>query len=212
MRQLHECPASAECQRAWDSAPDPMTGSPGTIIPLIPAAELLSFLKQTHGRWTEPDLSKTLNISSAKAKQAITAMQLQGYIEPIARSQKWRTTEEGLTVSGSKAARFTRAAVEQALSVLQDRIQAINNDKKAEYTVSEAVAFGDFLSEQSRVQAADVGVRLTPRKADSDNSGSAVEHKAEESFLRQLRDKAALIHIQPFEAWMSARSHRKLLS
>jgi hypothetical protein len=57
-------------------------------------------------------------------------MQLQGYIEPIARSQRWRTTEEGITVCGAKTARFTRAAVEQALSVLQNRIQAINNDKK----------------------------------------------------------------------------------
>jgi hypothetical protein len=61
-------------------------------------------------------VSKALNISSAEAKQAIAAMQLQGYAEPIARTQRWRTTEEGLTVSGAKAARFTREAIEQALS------------------------------------------------------------------------------------------------
>jgi hypothetical protein len=59
---------------------------------LLPAAELLSFLKQTHGAWTERDFSKALNISSAEAEQAIAAMQLQGYPEPIARTQKWRTT------------------------------------------------------------------------------------------------------------------------
>jgi DNA-binding IclR family transcriptional regulator len=121
---------------------------------LLPAAELLSFLKQTHGPWTERDVSKTLNISSAEAKQAIAAMQLQGYAEPIARTKSWRTTEAGLTVSGAKTARLTRKAVEEALSGLRDRIQAINNDKSAEYTVSEAIAFGDFLSEQARVQAA----------------------------------------------------------
>jgi hypothetical protein len=62
-------------------------------------------------------------------------MQLQGYAEPIARTQKWRTTEEGLTVSGAKTARLTCKAVEQALSVLRDRIQAINNDKGAAYTL-----------------------------------------------------------------------------
>jgi predicted transcriptional regulator len=177
---------------------------------LLPAAELLSFLKQTHGPWTERDLSKALNISSAEAKQAIAAMQLQGYAEPIAR-QKWRTTEQGLTVSGAKAARFTLEAVEQALSALRDRIQAINNDKKAEYTVSEAVAFGDFLSEQARVQAAEVGIRLTPRKPDSQDAGSAVEHRAEQTFLKQLRGRSAALHIQPYEEWMSARSHRKLI-
>jgi hypothetical protein len=54
-------------------------------------------------------------------------MKLQSYAEPIARTQKWRTTEQGLTVSGAKAARFTREAVEQAFSALRDRIHWINN-------------------------------------------------------------------------------------
>jgi hypothetical protein len=63
-----------------------------------------------------------------------------------------------------------------------------------------AVAFGDFLSDQPRVQAADVGIRLTPRKADSGNSGLAVEHKAEEAFLKELCGYSAVIHIQPYEA------------
>jgi hypothetical protein len=99
---------------------------------LLPAAELLSFLKQTHGTWTERDLSKALNVSPAEAKQAIGAMQLQGYAEPIARTQKWRTTEAGLAVSGAKTARLTRKAVEEALSALRDRIQATNNDKNAD--------------------------------------------------------------------------------
>ena len=139
-------------------------------------------------------------------------MQLQGYVEPIGRTQKWRTTEEGLTVSGAKTARFTREALEQALSALRDRIQAINSDPNAEYAVSEAVAFGDFLSDQARVQAAEVGIGLTPRKANSEGSLSAVEHKAEEAFLKQLRGKRAALHIRAYEPWMSARSHRKLRS
>jgi hypothetical protein len=168
-------------------------------------------LKQTHGPWTERDLSKALNVSSSEAKQGIAAMQLQGYVEPIARTQKWRTTQEGLTVSGAKAARFTREAVEQALSNLADRIRTNNDDPSSEYTVSNAVAFGDFLSNYPRVQAADVGIRLTTRNADSEDSGSAVEHKVEEAFLKQLRGKTAVIHIQPFESWMSGRSHLKLL-
>jgi hypothetical protein len=178
----------------------------------VPATELLSFLKQTHGPWTERDISKALNISSAEAKQAVSAMQLQGYAEPIARTKSWRTTEAGLTVSGAKTARLTCKAVEQALSTLRDRIQAINNDKRAEYTVSEAVAFGDFLTQDARVQPAEVGIRLTPRNTDVDASASAVEYKAEEAFLKRLRGRSAALHIQAYEPWMSARSHRKLLS
>jgi hypothetical protein len=90
-------------------------------------------------------------------------------------------------------------------------IQAVNNDTKAKYTISEAVAFGDFLSQDARVQPAEVGIRLTPRNTDVDASASAVEHKAEEAFLKQLRGKGAALHIQDYEPWMSARSHRKLL-
>jgi hypothetical protein len=179
---------------------------------LLPAPELLSFLKQTHGPWTERDISKVLNVSSVEAKQAMSAMQLQGYAEPVARTQKWRTTEAGLTVSGAKTARLTREAVEQALSTLRDRIQAVNNDKATEYTISEAVAFGDFLTQDARVQPAEVGIRLTPRNTDVDGAASAVEHKAEEAFLTQLRARSAALHIQAYEPWMSARSHRKLLS
>jgi hypothetical protein len=177
----------------------------------VPTAELLSFLKQTHGPWTERELSKTLNLSSADAKQAITVMQMQGYIEPIARTHKWTTTEQGRTVSGAKTPRLTREAVEQALSALRDRIRAINNDASSPYTISEAVAFGDFQSNEPRVQAADVGIRLTPRKANAEASGLATEHKAEEEFLKQLRGKSAVVHTQPYEDWMSARSHVKLL-
>jgi hypothetical protein len=44
-----------------------------------------------------------------------------------------------------------------------------------------------------------------PRRA------SALEHKAEEAFLKQLRGRSAALHVQPYEEWMSARSHRKLL-
>jgi hypothetical protein len=138
-------------------------------------------------------------------------MQLQGYAKPIARTQKWRTTQAGLTVSGAKSARLTHEAVEQALSLLRDRIQAINKDKNSEYTVSEAVAFGDFLTQDARVQPAEVGIRLTRLNTDVNTSASAVEHKAEEAFLKQLRGKSAALHIQAYEPWMSARSHRKLL-
>ncbi|MGI9074090.1 MAG: hypothetical protein ACR2JB_22880 [Bryobacteraceae bacterium] len=41
----------------------------------------------------------------------------------------------------------------------------MNRDPSSPYTISEAVAIGDFLSDQARVQAGDVGIRLTPKKA-----------------------------------------------
>jgi hypothetical protein len=180
--------------------------------PLIPAAELLSFLKQTRGvqTWTEKDLAKALKIGLREAKEALPVLQLQGYVEPAGRTGKWRITEQGDLVSGAKPPRFTRQSVEDALTALRGRIKAVNEDSNAAYTITEAVAFGDVLGDAARVQAADIGIRLE-RKADAQSTGSAKEHAAELAFLKQLRGKTALLHVQPFEDWMRTRSHRNLL-
>lgn len=185
------------------------------MVALLPAAELLSFLRHVQDPWTERDFAKALNLNSGEVEQALAGMQLQGYIEPIDRTKKWRTTDAGRVVSGAKTPRFTRQAIEKALSLLTDRIRASNDIPNAEYTVSEAVAFGDFLTDRARVQAADIGLRLTPRRdpLGKDTSGSSLvkEHKAEEAFLKQLRGKSALCHIEPYQDWMGKRSHQKLL-
>jgi hypothetical protein len=67
--------------------------------------------------------------------------------------------------------------VEQALSTLSERIGAINHDQGSPYAISEAVAFGDFLSDQARVQAVNVGIRLTPEKASAEAPASATDIK-----------------------------------
>jgi hypothetical protein len=90
-------------------------------------------------------------------------MQLQDYAEPIARSQNWRTTQDGLTVSGAKTARFTREAVEQPL----------------------------------------IG-RLTPTF-----QVRQLNIKLKKRFSSSFEAKAP--HFQPYQEWMSARSHQGLL-
>ncbi len=181
--------------------------SPGT-----PAAELLSFLKEIRGvsTWSEKDLAKALKIGLAEAKQAVEVLQLQGYIEPAGRTAKWRVTEEGDLVSGSKSPRFTRQGVEEALTALHERIKAANEDPDAPYRVTGAIAFGDFLTDAARVQAADVGIRLA-RKIDVETPRSAKEHAAELAFLKGLRAKTPLLNLQPYEDWMASRTHRTLL-
>jgi hypothetical protein len=60
------------------------------------------------------------------------------------------------------------------------------------------------------VQAAEVGIRLMP-KSDTPAMSSAKEHVAELTFLKRLRGKTALLHVVPYEDWMSSRSHQRLL-
>jgi hypothetical protein len=86
----------------------------------------------------------------------------------------------------------------------------VNDDANADYTISDAVAFGDFLGDAARVQAAEVGIRLICREHEQ-LTASAKDHRAELAFLKGLRGKTALLKIVPFEDWMRSRSHRDLL-
>lgn len=179
---------------------------------VIPAAELLSYLKEIRGfqPWAENDLAKTLRVGLAKAKEAVAVLQLQGYLEPAGSTGKWRVTKEGETVSGAKPPRFTRKSVEDALAALRDRIAEVNKDAQSPYKVTEAVAFRDFLRDAARVQAADLGIRLLS-SSDSGATASPKEHATELDFLKKLRWKSALLHVFPYEDWMSSRSHVRLL-
>ena len=179
----------------------------------LPAAAVLSFLKDTRGAlsWNVYDLRESLNIGEAEAAQVIAVMQLQGYAAPGSGGGEWLTTQNGNIVSGSKEPRFARAKVLQAISELRARMQAVNKDTHAPYYVQTGVAYGDFLSGRERVQAADVGIQLAPRTAMKRNTISAREGAAQRVFLRVLRNRDARLTLQPYQEWMSARSHRKLL-
>jgi hypothetical protein len=135
-------------------------------MPSVPAQEAMSFLKDTRGAltWTVREMVDSLEITEREAKQVIAILELQGYVKPALDGTGWLTTLYGEEVSGSQSPRFNLARVTGALAELKDRIQAQNRDRRAEFHVSDAVAFGDFLIARARVQAADVGVRLVVLK------------------------------------------------
>lgn len=116
-------------------------------------------------------------------------------------------TVRGETVSSSKPPHFTPETVEKTLLVLADRIKTVKRDAKAPSQVGKAVAFGDFLSGRSRVQAADVGIELLPRKPQTDDPNSATQKS---DFLRKLRG-SSVVSLYPYEAWMGSRTHRRLM-
>jgi len=68
------------------------------------------------------------------------------------------------------------------------------------------VAFGDFLSDRPKVQAADVGIELRRR-----NPARAHDQTSEPAFLKQLAPKSRFLHMRPYETWMTERLHRSLL-
>jgi hypothetical protein len=182
-------------------------------MPSIPAAAVMSFLKDTRGQftWTARELSETLDIGVSEASKIITIMEMQGYVKAAQGGREWFTTAAGQTVSASKLPHFTRERVEAALAGLKERITATRKDFKSPFKISTAVAFGDFLSDRPRVQAPDVGIDLARRKSEAASTGSATESKARLAFLKQLRGKNAPLNLQPYQDWMSKRSHQKLL-
>jgi hypothetical protein len=183
------------------------------VMPSVPAAAVMSFLKDTRGSltWTTRDLAETLGTTAAEAAKVLAFMEMQGYVKHAQGGPAWMTTPAGETVSGSKLPHFTRERIDAALSALKQRIAAARKDLKSPFKISAAVAFGDFLSDRPRVQAPDVGIQLAHRKTDDAARGSAVENKERLAFLKQLRGKNTPLHLQPYQEWMSKRPHLKLL-
>jgi DNA-binding transcriptional MocR family regulator len=190
------------------------TAAPKAALLPIPAEAALSFLKDAKGSvtWSTRDLADTLKISRRDAEQVIALLAAQGYVHPASGADAWMTTPAGESVSGAKTPRFTRESVEQAVESLKERIRQINMDSKAAFKITDAVAFGDFLlSDRTRVQAADVGIALTPRGEAADDVRSASAARLESQFIRQVCGKTALLHARPYADWMNKRSHINLM-
>ena len=182
------------------------------VLSSFPAAEALSFLRETRGcsTWTARDLARSLKVSLADAEQAIAILELQGYVKRSGKNE-WMTTLAGESVAGSKIPRFTPERVGKALADLRNRIEEVNRDSLAPYRITEAVAFGDFLQPRTRVQSAEVGVRLERRNSEAADSSSAQERQRQAAFLKLLRGKGGVLHVRSFENWMSVRTYRRLL-
>jgi hypothetical protein len=178
----------------------------------LPATALFSFLKETRGitSWASRDFAKTLNLSTADAKEALAILEMQGYVKATG-PKEWMTTPAGESVSGSKMPRYSRETVERSLASFADHLKRVNQDSSAEYKISDAAAFGDFLSGRARVQAADIGIRLEPRNPTAHHPHWAGERERQEVFLKQLRGKTPLLNLQQYTEWMGWRTHRRLL-
>jgi hypothetical protein len=178
--------------------------------PSASASAVFSFLKDTRGAltWKMRDFQDCLNIGAKGAKQILEILQMQGYVQQKDDTDEYLTTASGEAVSGSKLPRMKRESVEEALSTITERIEAINRDLRAKFSIRKAVAFGDFLSKRTQVQAADVGVMLTFRTPVSSNEDNDEE---EQTCLKQIQAKNRFVHVQRYQPWMSERTHRKLL-
>jgi len=175
-------------------------------MPAVPLEAVMSFLKQTRGllTWTVRDMSDVLKISAGESRQIGAILALQGYVKQCAEDGVWMTTINGEAVSDSKSPHFSLARVHKALADLQNRISSNNVDRKAEFRVVHAVAFGDFLLERPVAQAADVGIGVVSSK----DRKTSVE--VERAFLKRLRARNPVLHLEPYHSWMSARWHPRL--
>jgi len=169
----------------------------------------LSFLKDTRGavNWSAKDLLQGLRLDAKQGAQLLAILEMQGYVAK--EGNEWLTTAAGESISKSKKPQFSLASVTKAMATLKERIAALNRDKRSEFEITKAVAFGDFLTGRPQVQAADVGVELSRRDPLAGNSGEA--EKTRRAFMDDLRRKSRLFAVQSYRTWMSQRSHRNLL-
>jgi DNA-binding IclR family transcriptional regulator len=104
--------------------------TPRELMPSVPAAAVMSFLKDTRGllTWTTRDLAETLGIPASEAAKVITIMEMQGYVKGVEGAREWFTTPAGQMVSGSKLPRYTPERIAAALTVLKERIATACKD------------------------------------------------------------------------------------
>lgn len=180
-------------------------------MPDVAAAAALNFLKETKGAltWTTQAFARGVGINVGVAGAALAVLQMQGYVKPGEHQDEWMTTVDGDAVSGGTSPRFSAAAVRQALDDLRARIKAVNQNTKAEFRVASAVAFGDFLADESRAQAADVGIELVSRGASKTRKPKP--RARERAFLKLLRGGKQLVRLVRFEPWMKERAHLRLI-
>ena len=186
---------------------------PGTLTTARspPAAQVMSFLREVHSllTWKEHDFAASMNVTKDEVKGALGMLQLAGYAEPLEKG-KWRTTDQGRQVGDGKTPRFTTERVERALDEMKGRIDDLNSDKTTSYRVSRAVAFGDFLLDRARVQAAEVGVELEPRISNGPSKKESAASRAEQSTVLKRLKQLRVASCEPYESWMGSRSHRRL--
>src|SRR5438477_1724735 len=184
---------------AW---PQIDTSARMNAMPQIPLAAVFSFLKDMRGAltWTARDLIGTLKVSREDAEKILLLLQMQGYVQRT-ENGAWLTTAAGEIVSGSKLPRFGGERIEQALATISERIAAINRDTRAEFKITKAVAFGDFLSDRPTCQAADMGVELSRRNRTADRDAMKERH-----FLKELGRKSRFLQVRPYERWMGERT------
>jgi len=152
-----------------------------------------------------------MNVSNDQTIEALGMLQLAGYVEPLDKG-KWRTTDQGRQIACGKTPRFTADSMEKALGELKERITSLKSDQSATYQVTRAVAFGDFLGDRVRVQAAEVGIELQPRTStETDKKESVTSRAQEKGLLKRLQGHSTLLRVQQYEPWMSDRSHRDLM-
>lgn len=189
--------------------PTTRTAPAPAAMPSVAPAAVYSFLKDTRGAvsWPTRELERVLQVSPAEAGKILALLEMQGYVKPAEENGEWMTTAAGESVARSKVPRLRREKVEEALATLSDRIAAIHRDKRSQFRIAKAVAFGDFLRERAQVQPAEVGVELLQR----DRTGGKHDAESERSFLRELQRNSRYFAVRPYEPWMSTRSHRSLL-
>jgi hypothetical protein len=181
--------------------------------PQIPVAAIFSFLKETRGMdtWTTRDMAETLRITTKKASALLPYLSMQGYVRQAGQKSEWMTTTAGATVSGSSVPHFLRESVERAIDSLAERMKLFNKSSDSSLEIKKAVAFGDFLRDGARVQAADVGILLS-RKSKARAMGAVRDERTTgQALLNSLRNSSALLHLSLYEDWMGARTHRKLI-
>src|SRR5262245_37029757 len=99
----------------------------------IPMLEIRGMMRHAHNMLVGLDLwffASALHVSQKKAREVVTELERQGYLEIISkRPKEWKTTIKGGSLANAKAAKpIRRATADRVLKAFMERVHEVNTN------------------------------------------------------------------------------------
>lgn len=136
----------------------------------VPILTIRAVLKRALNRTINdlPFFAHYLDVSEKKARQVVTELVEQGYLQVQQKRPKlWSVTLKGGGLANATAAKpIRRATADRVLSAFMERVHEVNRNDYYLFKVTRVVLFGSYLSDKEMLGDVDVAIDIKRKQED----------------------------------------------